>query len=89
MAVLLQTMNDSKITLGGGCSEILMAKAVDSAASKESGKKVHAIEAFARALRTIPMILASNAGFDSNELVSLLRSAHYNGNFYKLFIDYF
>ncbi|KTW32028.1 T-complex protein 1, beta subunit [Pneumocystis jirovecii RU7] len=79
LAVLLQTMNDSKITLGGGCSEILMAKAVDSAASKESGKKVHAIEAFARALRTIPMILASNAGFDSNELVSLLRSAHYNG----------
>ncbi|KAG5520067.1 hypothetical protein PMAC_001143 [Pneumocystis sp. 'macacae'] len=79
LSVLLQTMNDSKTILGGGCSEILMAKAVDSVASKESGKKVHAIEAFARALRTIPMILASNAGLDSSELVSLLRSAHYNG----------
>ncbi|KAG5440780.1 hypothetical protein PCK2_000216 [Pneumocystis canis] len=82
LAVLSQTLGDFKVTLGGGCSEILMAKAVDAAASKESGKKMHAIEAFARALRIIPTILASNAGFDAGELVSRLRFAHYKGACY-------
>lgn len=79
LAVLSQTMGDSKVVLGGGCSEILMAKAVDAAASKESGKKIFALEAFARALRMIPTILASNAGLDSSELISKLRSVHYKG----------
>ncbi|EMR11498.1 T-complex protein 1, beta subunit [Pneumocystis murina B123] len=79
LAVLSQTMGDSKVVLGGGCSEILMAKAVDAAASKESGKKAFALEAFGRALRMIPTILASNAGLDSSELISKLRSVHYKG----------
>merc|ERR1712150_203797 len=41
-----------------------------------SGKESYAVEAFGRALRTIPTILAENAGFDSAELVSQLRSLH-------------
>lgn len=36
-----------------------------------------AVEAFARALRQIPTIIADNAGYDSSELVSQLRAAHY------------
>jgi len=37
------------------------------------------IEAFARALRQIPIIIADNAGLDGTDLVSQLRAAHHNG----------
>jgi hypothetical protein len=56
-----------------------MSKAVDGAAAKEGGKRQMAVEAYARALRQLPTILADNAGFDSNELVANLRSMHYKG----------
>jgi T-complex protein 1 subunit beta len=38
-----------------------------------------AIEAFGRALRQLPTIIADNAGFDSGELVAQLRAAHHLG----------
>ncbi len=43
------------------------------------GKEILAIKAFERALRAIPTILADNAGYDSNELVSQLEGAHAKG----------
>lgn len=43
------------------------------------GKEILAIKAFARALRAIPTILADNAGYDSNELVAQLETAHAKG----------
>jgi T-complex protein 1 subunit beta len=56
-----------------------MSKAVDTAAQSVEGKKALAVEAFARALRQLPTILADNAGFDSSELITKLRSSIYNG----------
>ena len=56
-----------------------MACAVETVAQKTEGKKVMAVEAFARALRQIPIILADNAGYDSSDLVTRLRAAHYGG----------
>lgn len=79
LSVLSQTTRETKTCLGGGCSEMIMSKAVDQAAANETGKKALAIEAFARALRQLPTILADNAGFDSSELVTKLRAAIYNG----------
>lgn len=79
LSVLSQTTKETRTVLGGGCSEMIMSKAVDQAAANETGKKSLAIEAFARALRALPTILADNAGFDSLDLVSKLRSAIYNG----------
>ncbi|GAO47162.1 T-complex protein 1 beta subunit [Saitoella complicata NRRL Y-17804] len=79
LAVLSQTVKETRTVLGGGCSEMLMSKSVDAAAAKEAGKRAIAIEAFARALRQMPTILADNAGFDSSDLVARLRAAHYNG----------
>lgn len=79
LSVLSQTTRDTRTVLGGGCSEMIMSKAVDHAASNETGKKSLAIEAFGRALRALPTILADNAGFDSSELVAKLRSSIYNG----------
>lgn len=79
LSVLSQTTIETRTVLGGGCAETNMSKAVDQAAQNESGKKSLAIESFARALRQLPTILADNAGYDSSELVTRLRSSVYNG----------
>ncbi|KAG1888664.1 chaperonin Cpn60/TCP-1 family [Suillus subluteus] len=79
LSVLSQTVKETRIVLGGGCSEMLMSCAVEEAARKVKGKKAIAAEAFSRALRQIPTILADNAGYDSRDLVARLRAAHYEG----------
>lgn len=79
LSVLSQTVKDPRTTLGGGCAEMLMSKAVDGVSHNDKGKSALAIEAYANALRQIPTILVDNAGFDSNELVARLRSTVYNG----------
>ncbi|KAF9530967.1 t-complex protein 1 [Crepidotus variabilis] len=79
LSVLSQTIKETRTVLGGGCSEMLMSNAVETYARTVTGKKAIAVEAFARALRQIPTILADNAGYDSGELVSKLRAAHYDG----------
>ncbi|CAN6636056.1 T-complex protein 1 subunit beta [Trichomonascus vanleenenianus] len=79
LSVLSQTTRETRTTLGGGCAEMVMSKAVERTAQNENGKRALAIEAFAAALRQLPTILADNAGFDSSELVAKLRAAVYNG----------
>eukprot|EP00803_Ostreobium_quekettii_P001520 evm.model.scf_1448.3 EVM.evm.TU.scf_1448.3 scf_1448:12286-17818(+) len=76
LCVLQQTVQDKRVLLGGGCPEMKMAKAVDALAASTPGKKAMAIEAFARALRAIPAIIADNAGLDASDIVSNLRAAH-------------
>ncbi|PON60603.1 T-complex protein 1, beta subunit [Parasponia andersonii] len=76
LCVLSQTVNDSRVLLGGGWPEMIMAKEVDELAKKTPGKKSHAIEAFSRALLAIPIIIADNAGLDSAELIAQLRAEH-------------
>ena len=58
---------------------MLMACEVEKVAQGVEGKKAIAVEAFGRALRQIPTILADNAGYDSSDLVTRLRAAHYGG----------
>ncbi|KAJ6302099.1 hypothetical protein OIU77_016234 [Salix suchowensis] len=77
LCVLSQTVNDSRVLLGGGWPEMVMAKEVDELARVTPGKKSHAIEAFSRALIAIPTIIADNAGLDSAELVAQLRAEHH------------
>ncbi|KAI5294146.1 T-complex protein 1 subunit beta [Ascosphaera acerosa] len=79
LAVLSQTVRDPRVTLGGGCAEMNMAKAVEQAAQNTTGKQQIAVDAFARALKQLPTILADNAGLDSNDLVTRLRQAVNNG----------
>lgn len=56
-----------------------MATAVYALASKTPGKESMAMEAFARALLQLPVVIADNAGYDSAQLVSELRAAHSQG----------
>jgi T-complex protein 1 subunit beta len=79
LAVLSQTIKEPRTTLGGGCAEMLMAKAVESATTRVEGKRQMAVASFAVALRQLPTILADNAGLDSGELVARLRKAIYDG----------
>ena len=76
LCVLQQTVADSRVILGGGWPEILMAHNVDELARKTPGKKSLSIESFASALRAIPTIIADNAGLDSADLVAQLRAEH-------------
>lgn len=79
LCVLTQTVKEPRIVYGGGCSEMLMANVVSDLAAKEPGKEAIAMEAFARALRKLPTIIADNAGYDSSELVAQLRAYHASG----------
>lgn len=79
LSVLSQTANSHKTVLGGGCSEMVMAIAVQEAAKRTVGKQALAMEAFARALKQIPNIIATNAGLDAADLITRLEADHYNG----------
>lgn len=80
LCVLTQTIKNTSVIHGGGHSEVSMAEAVDMAAKTVPGKRSIAMEAFARALRRLPTIISDNAGFDSSELVSQLRTEINNGS---------
>ena len=79
LCVLTQTVKETRVICGGGCTETLMAQAVDAAVPTVPGKKALAMESFARALRQMPTIVADNGGYDSAELVTQLRAAHASG----------
>lgn len=73
-------VKSKKVIYGGGFSEMKMSMDVDNLSKEVKGKESLAVEAFARALRQLPTILADNAGFDSAELVSNLKSTIYSGS---------
>jgi T-complex protein 1 subunit beta len=80
LSILIATVKEPRTIYGGGCTEILMAAAIDKKVEETPGKKALAMAAFARALRQIPAIVADNGGYDSAELVTQLRAAHAAGN---------
>ena len=79
LCVLTTLVKDPRMVHGGGCAEMAMAVAVDELAARTPGKSALAVEAYARALRSLPATIADNAGLDSAELVSQLRAAHSKG----------
>jgi len=76
LCVLTETVKETRVVCGGGCMEMLMAAAIEKEIPGVSGKAALAMEAFARALRQLPTIIADNAGLDSSELVTQLRAQH-------------
>ena len=79
LCVLTATVKDPRIIRGGGCTEVLMAQAIDRQVESTPGKKALAMASFARALRQLPAIVAHNGGYDLAELVTQLRAAHASG----------
>lgn len=80
ICVISQTVRETRTVLGAGCSEFVMARAVEERAKTTPGKKSLAMQAFANALKMIPTVIADNAGLDSNDLVTRLQAEHYLGN---------
>lgn len=80
ICVLIAACKNHRVLYGGGNAEMRMALAVQELANTVEGKQALAIEAFSKALRALPTIIADNAGYDSAELVQNLRSAIANGD---------
>ncbi|CAE7831755.1 cct2 [Symbiodinium sp. CCMP2592] len=79
LAVLYQTVQETRVVWGGGAMEMAMAQEVQQKLTEVGGKESAAMEAFGKALTQIPVILADNAGLDSAELAGQLRAAHAKG----------
>lgn len=69
ICVLMAAVKNHKVIYGGGNSEMRMALAVADLANTVDGKQALAIDAFAKAMRQLPTIIADNAGYDSAEIV--------------------
>lgn len=80
ICVLVAAVKNHKVIYGGGNMEMRMALAVQDLANTVEGKQALAIEAFGKALKQLPTIIADNAGYDSAELVQNLRSSIANGD---------
>lgn len=74
ICVLSQMVGNAKMLYGGGNSEVSMALAVLKKAEKVKTKEGLAIEAFATALKALPIIIAENGGYDSATLIQNLVS---------------
>merc|ERR1712228_774140 len=57
LAVLYQTVQETRVVHGGGCMEMAMSQAVFDKMASVEGKESLAMEQFAKALRTIPAIM--------------------------------
>jgi len=72
LCVLVKTIENKAVIYGGGNSEVTMANAVEDLAKDVRGKKSLAIEAYAKALKRLPTIIAENGGYDATHLITSL-----------------
>ncbi|MDR2624485.1 MAG: TCP-1/cpn60 chaperonin family protein [Methanobrevibacter sp.] len=76
IGVVSATLEDGKVMIGGGSSEIELAGQLKKYGSTISGREQLAVEAFAKALEIVPKTLAENAGLDSIDILVDLKAAH-------------
>jgi len=69
-------INEPKAVVGGGASEIEVAKEIRAFAETISGREQLAVQAFAKSIEVIPRTLAENAGLDPIDILVALRSKH-------------
>ncbi len=74
--IVRRAIKAKAIVAGGGAVEMELSKYLRDYSRNMPGKKQFIISAYARALEVIPRALASNAGLDSNDLITKLRKAH-------------
>lgn len=79
LGVVGVAVEDGKILIGGGATQIEISKDLKEFATTVGGREQLAIEAFAQAIETIPRTLAENAGLDPINVLIDLRKAHKKG----------
>jgi len=79
LGVVISAVNSGYIVAGGGAVEIELSKKLKAYAQTIGGREQLAIEAFARALESIPETLAENAGLDPIDMIARLKKEHDSG----------
>lgn len=76
LGVVAATIEDGKVLVGGGATEIDLIKQLRDYGDSVNGREQLAILAFAESLEIIPRTLIENAGLDSINLIADLKAAH-------------
>lgn len=76
LCVISDIMKENKIIIGGGATEVEIAKLIREYASTIGGKEQLAIEILADSIEMIPKILAENGGYDPLDIIVKLRALH-------------
>ena len=79
LCVVRDVVVNPKVVAGGGAPEAEAAKRLRAYADKLAGREQLAVQAFAEALESLPMILAENAGLDPIDTQVELRTKHDQG----------
>ena len=79
LSAVADAVMDGKIVAGGGATEVEISRRLREWAKTIEGKEQLAVEAFIKALESLPQTLAFNAGHDPIEVLMKLRSAHEEG----------
>jgi T-complex protein 1 subunit epsilon len=74
ICVARNLVRDNAIVYGGGAAEIAMGIVVSDAANHVVGQEQYAMRAFAKALDSIPLALAENAGLAPIETVAAVKA---------------
>lgn len=74
LMVLSDVLQKPAIVAGGGATEVYVASKLKQWANRISGREQLAVQKFAEALETIPLILAENAGLDTIDTLTELRA---------------
>lgn len=79
LSVVKVSLENEKITVGGGAAATEIALALREYAPSIGGREQMAVESFAKAIEIIPKTLAENAGLDPIDIMMAVRRAHKNG----------
>jgi chaperonin GroEL (HSP60 family) len=77
--VLSLLKHDTQCVTGAGAIETSLALNLREYATQVGGKEQLAVEAFAEAVESIPLIIAENAGLDAIEILTNLKTLHKGG----------
>jgi T-complex protein 1 subunit eta len=77
--VVRRTLKNEAVVAGGGAIEMELSRYLREYSRTVAGKSQMLIAAYAKALEAIPRQLCENAGFDSTNILNLLRNKHHNG----------
>lgn len=77
--VTKRAIQAGRVVAGGGAAEMAVSKHLREISKRIPGREQLIISAFSRAMEVIPRQLCENAGFDSVDMLNLLRMKHFKG----------
>lgn len=87
MCAVRNLIRDSRVVYGGGAAEVSCSLAIHAEAEKISSVEQYAIRAFATALDSVPIALASNSGLAPIETLAAVKSQQLAENNSRIGVD--